>query len=640
MSLRIFPTFYRHSIGLACALLFGLCALSVKADTVTVNFRDAEIESVIESIAALTGGTFIVDPRVKGKMTIVSPEPVEADLLYEVFLSALQVHGFQAVNDGAAIRIVPLARSINVPTGRAGNELTTEVIPLNYVAANEMVPILKPLMSQGAHLGAHPSSNVLVMTDTKSQVRRVKKILARMDSSEQKGFDVIAVNHSSAGEIVGIAREMGILTGQSKVVEDSTGNRIIVSGPQSSREQLKALVRALDTQSDDNSGIDVINLNYSDAETIQPILESMLKSKAFLKLSGEGTKQDNNAYTVQADKENNALIIAAPTGVTAAIKSIIKKLDKPRSQVLIEAVIAEVSEDFVRNLSVNLIAAGSSGALISDFTGSITGVTAAAIQGTVEAQAAAIAAVTASGNSVFGGGKIDSDGNGGLAGIIEAIKTDTRNTVLSTPSILTLENEEALISIGEEVPFATGSFTTSGTGASNPFQTIEREEVGTILRVTPQINESDSVRLEINQEVSSISDRVIAGGGAGTDVVTDKKVIETNVLVENNQLLVLGGLMDKKFSNTEKRVPLLGDIPLFGRLFRSSSKTIDTTVLVVFIRPTIIRNAAEGDAVSGQKYKLLQGIRSEFIERNNYEKYLEQLPATIDDVNQVEDLLK
>lgn len=639
MDLRFPTTCYRQGLKLAGALLLCIYALSSRADTVTVNFRDAEIESVIESIAALTGGTFIVDPRVKGKMTIVSPEPVDAELLYEVFLSALQVHGFQAVNDGAATRIVPLARAINVPTGLAGNELTTEVLPLNYVAANEMVPILKPLMSQGAHLAAHPNSNVLVITDIQSQVRRIKEILARMDSSEQSGFDVIAINHSSAGEIVGIAREMGILTGQSKVVEDSTGNRIIVSGPQSTREQLKSLIRALDTRGDDNNGIDVIYLNYSDAEAIQPILESMLKSKAFLKLSGEGGKQDNNAYTVQADKENNALIIAAPTGVTTAIKSIIKKLDKPRSQVLIEAVIAEVSEDFVRNLSVNLIAAGNSGALISDFNGTLTSVAAAAIQGTNEAATAALSGIAGTGTTVFGGGSIDSDGNGGLAGIIEAIKTDSRNTVLSTPSILTLENEEALISIGQEVPFATGSFTTSSSGASNPFQTIEREEVGTILRVTPQINEGDSVRLEINQEVSDISD-VVVSGSAGTNVVTNKKVIETNVLVDDNQLLVLGGLMDKNFSNTEKRVPLLGDIPLFGRLFRSSAKTIDTTVLVIFIRPTIIRNAADGDAVSGQKYKLLQDTRSEFIERNHYDKHLQPIPDTIDDVHSVEDLLK
>ena len=572
-------------------------------------------------------------------MTIVSPEPVDSDLLYEVFLSALQVHGFQAVDDGAAVRIVPLARSINVPTGRAGNELTTEVIPLNYVAANEMVPILKPLMSQGAHLGAHPNSNVLVMTDTESQVRRVKGILKSMDSKDRKGFDVIEVNHNSAGEIVGIAREMGILSGQSKVVEDSSGNRIIVSGPQSTRDRLRALVAALDVQSDDNSGIDVIYLNYSDAEAIQPILESMLKSKAFLKLSGEGTQQENNAYTIQADKENNALIIAAPTGVTAAIRSIIKKLDKPRSQVLIEAVIAEVSEEFVRNLSVNLAAAGSSGAIISDFTGTLTTTVGAAIDGTTATQTAALASIAGSGNTVFGGGSIDSDGNGGLAGIIEAIKTDSRNTVLSTPSIVTLENEEALISIGQEVPFATGSFTTSSHGASNPFQTIEREEVGTILRVTPQINEGDSVRLEINQEVSDISD-VVVSGSAGTNVVTNKKVIETNVLVENNQLLVLGGLMDKNFRNTERRVPLLGDVPLFGRLFRSSAKTIDTTVLVVFIRPTIMRDASDGDAVSGQKYRLLQDTRSEFIERSNYETHLAPLPATIEDVKQIEDLLQ
>ena len=623
---------------LAAALLVP----SAQADTVTVNFRDAEIESVIESIAALTGGTFIIDPRVKGRMTIVSPEPVAADLLYEVFLSALQVHGFQAVNDGAAIRIIPLARAVNVPaSGTAGNELTTEVISLNFVAANEVVPMLKPMMSQGSHLGAHPASNKLVITDTKAQVQRIKDVLADMDTKDQKGFAVIELEHTSASDIVAIAREMNILTGQSKVVEDATANRIIVSGPRSSREQLRALVRSLDTREEDNSGIDVIYLNYADAKSIQPVLENMLKSKAFLKLSGEGTNQDSNAYTVQADEENNALIIAAPTGVTTAIKSIISKLDKPRAQVLIEAVIAEVSEDFVRNLSANLAAVGSSGAIIQDFSGTITNLIGATV-GNANA-AAATALNSLSGNAVYGGGTINRNANGritsGIAGIIEAIKTDSRNTLLSTPSILTLENEEALISIGQEVPFATGSFTTSSSGATNPFQTIEREEVGTILRVTPQINEGNAVRLEINQEVSSLSTAAVSGS-ATVDVVTDKKVIETNVIVNHEQVLILGGLRDNNFRNTERRTPILGDIPLLGRLFRSSQRTLETSVLMIFIRPTIIKSAAEADAVSDRKYRVLQDFHSDFIDRNKLHKQLEPLPETLLEVQSVEDIIQ
>ena len=369
----MFNRFSNTQLRVLLAILVSACLQvgHVNAEEVTVNFRDTEIENVVESIAELTGGTFIIDPRVKGKMTIVSPDPVEADLLYEIFLSALQVHGFQGVNDGAATRIVPLSRSINVPIGSPGNEITTEVISLRYIAANELVPILKPLMSQGAHLGAHPASNKIVITDSKAQVRRIRGILRDMDNSDQKGFDIIPLNHTSAGDVVTIAREMGILTGQSKVVEDTSANRIIVSGPRSSREQMRKLVEELDTATSDNSGIDVVYLNYAEAENIQPVLEAMLKSKAFLKLSGEGkNQQDSNAYTIQADKENNALIIAAPTGVTTAIKSIIAKLDKPRSQVLIEAVIAEVSENFFKDYSANIAAGGHYGGILSDFSGS------------------------------------------------------------------------------------------------------------------------------------------------------------------------------------------------------------------------------------------------------------------------------
>lgn len=623
-----------HYLLLASSLL--ALAGPIQAEEVTVNFRDAEIDSVVESIAELTGGTFIIDPRVKGKMTIVSPDPVEVELLYQIFLSALQVHGFQGVDDGAAVRIVPLSRSVNVPIdGPAGNELTTQVITLRYIAANEVVPILKPLMSQGAHLGAHPASNKIVMTDTKAQVRRLKGILNNMDNSDTKGFEVITLNHTSAGDLVSIAREMGILTGQSKVVEDTGANRIIVSGPRSTREQLRKLIDSLDTESSDNSGIDVIYLNYADAETIQPVLENMLKSKAFLKLSGEGaTKQDANAYTIQADKENNALIIAAPTGVTTAIKSIISKLDKPRSQVLIEAVIAEVSEDFTKNISTNLAAAGPYGAILSDFSGTLTSAIGAAVTNNSSNGISAEAVQSLAGvDPTFGGGYINEEHNWGIAGIIQAIKGDSRSNLLSTPSILTLENEEALISIGQEVPFETGSFTTTSGGANNPFRTVEREEVGTILRVKPQINEGDGVRLEVNQEVSNVS--AITDRG----ITTDQKVIETNVIVNDNDILVLGGLIDNNFTTSERRTPLLGDIPLLGRLFRESRRGTDSTMLMVFIRPTIIRSPEQARKLTESKYRLLQGYQAEFLEENKLQKHVDELPEQFQRIESLDQMV-
>lgn len=621
---------------IAAALLLWSCAGSAQAATVSVNFREAEIEDVVESLAGVTGGTFILDPRVKGKMTIVSPEPMAADMLYEVFLSALQVHGFQAVNDGAAIRIVPNTRAINIPVGKAGGELITEVIPLHYTKVAEVVPVLKPLVSQGAQISFHAATNDLVITDSVAQVRRMKDVLRDLDSAATHDFDVVTLQHTSASEVVAIANAMGILTDASKIVDDVTANRLIISGSKATRAQLLDLIRALDAKTNLSSGIEVIYLNHADAVDIQPVLETMIKSSAFLAMSGEKTATENS-YTVQADKANNALIVAASSGVTAAIKAIVEKLDQPRAQVLIEAVIAEVSEDFFNQFSVNLAQIGSSGAFISDFTGTIGAIAGAAESGTDTDRAAVLESLK--GRAVMGGASIDRDGNGGIAGIIEAIKTDNRSTLLSTPSILTLENEEALISIGQEVPFVTGSFTTTSSGASNPFQTIEREEVGTILKVTPQINQGDSIRLEINQEVSSVNQATVVGT-SDTNVTTDKKMIETNVIVNNNQLLVLGGLMDNSFSDVDSKVPLLGDLPLLGRLFRSTERTQNTSILMVFIRPTIIRTVAEGNTVSQRKYRVLEGTHSGFVERNKVGDEVAPLPKELGDVDILEDMMK
>lgn len=612
----------RYLVCAAC--LWVTLPVQAQVETVTINFRNTEIDAVIESIAELTGRTFIVDPRVKGRMSIVSPEPIKSELLYEVFLSALQVHGYQAIDDGAAVRVIPQAQAISVPQGKTGGEFITEVIALQHVEAGKVIPMLKPILTRGSHLAADASNNMLIVIDTEAQISRIKNILGDLDNPDNAAFEIIPIRYGTAQEIVSVAKEMGMLNNQTKILEDPSGTRIIISGPRPTRDRLRGLVRALDVESEEKSGFAVVHLNYADAEKMQPILASMLQSPAFLQVTGEKKNDKKTNYAVQADKENNALIIAASAGVSQAIVGIIKKLDRPRSQVLIEAVIAEVSETFVERFGVDFgIISAAHGGLLSDFSGKLAGI-AQAIEGEDLSAAPSITGTPIAG----AGGYLNGAKTFGLAAIIEAVNTDTASRLLSTPSILTLENEDALISVGQEVPFATGTYTTTANGASNPFQTIERKEVGTILKVTPQINEGNTVRLKIKQEVSDVAASAVEGG-IGVNNVTNKKVIETNVIVDNEETLVLGGLIDNRIGDSESKVPVLGDLPLLGFMFRSTSQNETQKTLMIFIRPTIVRDPKDARKVSQERYQVLYGDHAEFMERNEYQK---DLPPVLDEL--------
>ena len=583
---------------------------------VQMNFRDADIEAVVDSIAEITGHTFIMDPRIKGNMTIISTQPVENELLYEIFLSALQVHGFQAVNDGAAIRIVPVASALKIPHSVVGGELVTEVLFLNYIKAADAMPLLRPLLSTSAHIAVHPSTNILIVSDTKSQLNRIKTVLADIDTLNQKGYDIIELTHTTASDIVDIATKMGLFSGTSKVVEDVKANRIIISGPSAVRAELRRLIAKLDLTSDEKGNIDVINLNYVEADKLQPVLDNLLKAKLLNQDNNKGLAAGEVNYSIQANSENNALIVGAPPDMTKAIRLLVEKLDQPREQVLIEAVIANVSEQFKRDLEVNLLAKVGSAVFISDFSGLLTTLVAGQDD-------SSIANGIVGSSTAFVGSSDEITSENGLSALIQAIQSDANNNVLSTPSILTLDNEEASISVGREIPIETGSFSNTSNGISDPFTTISRQEIGTILKVKPHINKGDSIRLAIVQEVSGIDPNTQISGG----VTTTKKKIETNVMVKDGEFLVLGGLVDQQFKDVEQRVPLLGDIPLVGRLFRSSKRDSDNSVLMVFIRPTIIRTEGKAKILSQEKYRILRDYQAEFINDNDYKEWIDKLPA-------------
>ena len=588
-------------IGIIACLFWYLMSETFAAETVQINFRDADIRSVIESAAEVTGKSFVLDPRVKGKVTIISPGPIDSSLLYEAIISALQVGGFQAVEDGAITRIIPFTQAFNFAGGDGDNKLVTEIIKINYVQAATLVPVIKPLLSNGARLLAYAQSNYLVISDIKSNVKKVKTILQEMDDPDQNAVEVITLDHISAGEAVHIASQLKQLQKQElSLVEDGLNNRVIVSGPGMARTAFKNMLKLLDLPSAKKGSVEVIYLDYSRAAEIKPIIDGMLGSDVFLRLAGESTGDTKGkaTYQVEIDELNNALILAAPSALVREIQNVVKKLDRARPQVLIEAVIAELSEEQARDLSSQLVITGKNrGGYISNFDGVLAGILGTALSGSADGASAAQALP----KSVIGVvGDFDTDTNRGIGLLVQALKTDGRTKILSTPSVITLDNEEASLTVGEEVPFPTGSYAnTNNSNSVNPFTTVNREEVGVMLKVKPQISKGNAVRLEIEQESSAVK---TGTADSQLGATTTKSTMQTNVMIQDGEIFVLGGLIEGTSGNSASKVPFLGDIPLIGNLFKSSNKNDREKVLMMFIRPTIIRTAEDAKALSKSKF--------------------------------------
>ena len=595
-------------LSLVTLLTVSSLAARAEADSVKINFRDADVRSVIESVAELTGRSFVLDPRVKGKITIISPQPIALPLLYQAVLSALQVQGFQAVEDGAVTRVVPFSQSFNYSGGVGANDTQTRLIKLSYVAASKMVSVLKPVLSRGALIQAFDDSNMLLITDVAGSIDQAQRLLSEMDDPNAQAVEVINLRHISAGEALHIAGQLKQLQELNlSLVEDSLNNRIIVSGPTIARTAFKTMLDSLDVASAKTGGVEVIYLDYSRAAEIKPIIDGMLGSEMFLRLAGETQQAESGGgYKIEIDEANNALIIAASTAVIREIRRVVEQLDRSRPQVLIEAVIAELSEDQAKRLSVQLAYADQGhGGYLTKFDNLLSSVLGLGLDGDFSDSD-----VTDLGNLLGGtetslavGGSFDRERGTGIGVLIQALKTDSLTKVLSTPSVVTLDNEEATLSIGQEVPFSTGQYTSSNNGASNPFQTFSREDVGIKLTVKPQISKGDAVRLSLQQESSKLLGSV-ASATSG-NAVTSKSTITTNVLVQDGELLVIGGLIDDQFDRNESKVPLLGDLPLLGTLFRSQGKSDGQSVLMMFIRPTIIRDASVAQEVSQKRYNHL-----------------------------------
>ena len=613
----------------AVAALGLLLPLAAPAQDVTLNLKDADITALINTVAEVTGRNFVVDPRVKGKVTVISSQPMDHSELYEVFLSILDVHGFAAIPAGQVTSIVPTASAKTVggevPEAAAG-DFITEVIPVSNVSANQLVAILRPLIPQFGHLGAHPDSNILVISDRAANVARIKRLVARIDLPGGRDAEVVVLQNASAPELVQILQSLqgGEAAAMARMVADLRTNSILLSGPLSERVRLRALIAHLDTPLESTGNTHVLYLRYADAEQIAPLLESVIAPDPEKRQAGE--------TRIQPDPATNSLVVTAPPDVMTTLRAVLRQLDIRRAQVHVEGVIAEVSDDQARELGVQWIVDGrgdGSGPISATSFGGVGSNIVDITRGVIEDGFPVVGSGT-----TLAVGRFDSDRTS-FAGLLRALQADSKTNILSTPSLTTLDNEEAEIVVGQSVPFITGQFTNTGTSESavNPFQTIEREDVGIQLRVRPQINEGDVMRLEIEQEVSSIAQQTGGGGIVAADLITSKRFIRTTVLVEDRQVVVLGGLIDDQTTEVEERVPLFGSLPVIGRLFRYRVSDQGKVNLMVFLRPIIVRDATVSAQVTGDKYNAIrnQQLRDRLAAANNKTSAIPPVLAPIEE---------
>jgi general secretion pathway protein D len=619
---------------LVAALVWLAVVLPVHAETVTLNLKDADIGALISTVAEVSHKNFIVDPRVKGKVTVISSRPMNSDEVYQVFLSILKVHGFAAVPSGEVIKIIPdvNAKQEDIPTATAaepgsGDEMVTRVIQVNNVSAAQLVPILRPLVPQQGHLAAYPATNVLIISDRASNVERLASIIHRIDKSSDSEIEVIPLQHASAAEVVRVLTTLtrsttvgkgpGVAGGQQVLVADERTNSILLGGDHSERLRLRAIISHLDAPQEAGGNTDVVYLRYAEAKEIVDVLMGVgkieEKEAGQSKGTAAGAAKRGGSFDIQADESTNSLVITAPPDIMRTLKRVISQLDIRKAQVLVEAAIAEVSGTVARDLGVQWLFGSSNGRTpigIVNFTNAGTPITdiANAVAGVASSSSSSTSGTLPSiADSLVVGGADYTKGHFSYAAVLNALASDADTNILSTPTLVTLDNEEAEIVIGQNVPFVTGSYTNTGatSGSTNPFQTIQRQDVGLTLKIKPQINEGDAMRLDISQEVSSIASSVTGAA----DIVTNKRSIKTNVMVEDGQVVVLGGLLDKQVRTSVQKVPLLGDIPLLGNLFKARKSDVNKTNLMVFIHPVILRNGAVSSYYTNSKYQFMRKMQ-------------------------------
>ncbi|HLT03488.1 MAG TPA: type II secretion system secretin GspD [Pseudomonas sp.] len=565
----------------------------------TINLRDADIREFIDQVAEITGETFIVDPRVKGQVSVISQARLSGSEAYQLFLSVMATHGFTVIHQDGQARIIPNAEAKAEPGTPLplGDQLETRVIRVQHNAVSDLLPLIRPLVPQYGHLAAVPASNVLIVSDRRANIARLEALIRQLDEQNENDYSVLNLQHAwvtDAAETLtaAISRGQGGATG-SQVIADTRTNRLILLGPPAARAKLTAMARALDSPSVRSANTRVIRLRHNDARALATTLGELAEGLTATEGGNGGRRQQN--MLIRADESLNALILLAEPETVSTLESIVRQLDIPRAQVLVEAAIVEVSGDISDALGVQwaIDARGSRGGLGGVNFGNSGLAIGTLLQSLQNEQTLPEGGLP--------DGAIIGLGTDSFGALITALSSNSKSNLLSTPSLLTLDNQQAEILVGQNVPFQTGSYTTDASGAGNPFTTIERQDIGVTLKVTPHINEGATLRLEIEQEISSIAPSASLTARA-VDLITNKRAIKSTILAEDGQVVVLGGLIQDDVTRSESKVPLLGDIPLLGRLFRSSRDTHIKRNLMVFLRPSVVRDAAGLAALSGRKY--------------------------------------
>ncbi|MDG1203117.1 MAG: secretin N-terminal domain-containing protein [SAR86 cluster bacterium] len=584
--------------------LIGTPLSALSQDAFVLNYEDADIKKVSQDIARFAKKTIILDPRVKGKITIYSNASLNSDQVWDVYLRTIQVNGFSSVADNGVVRIVPeneATRDENDINDENGNFLTS-VIPLVNRTAAEILPMIKPITGRQSHLSSIPSINSILIVDRLSNVKRIRSLLEDLDKDNSAKITIIKLENLSSIEAVRILDKLKAQNNPTinnfVAIPFSPSNSVILSANTTITTNIEKTLASLDADVKADKSIDVIYLKYSKAEDISAILNSV---------SGRFAASPDGIQTVITHHEKtNSLVVSSEESNLPGIRNLISKLDIRRAQVLVEAIIVELSETAAQNLGIETLYTGDGDVPIGVTSYDVgTGPDLLAIAGSAASDGADATLSQLATSSLLGSqglvaGLGDFTGAGNFAGILSAVANDQNSNILSTPSVIAMDNTESKLLIGQEIPITTGE--SLGSSNVNAFRTTSREEVGIKLTVTPQINEGSSVILKIEQEVSSVAGTY----ASGVDLITNNRTIQTTVLADNGQIIVLGGLIDEDIQENISKVPLLGSIPILGKLFQSSSTQVIKKKLFVFIRPTILIDSDSINELSAEKYNFIK----------------------------------
>ncbi|MGI2028344.1 type II secretion system secretin GspD [Endozoicomonas acroporae] len=594
-----------------------------------INVQDGELKELIQWVASASGRNFIIDPKVEGKVTVISQQSVTADEAYQILLSVLQVHGFAAVNSDGITKIVPdpVARQSSLVllnqqhSQTPSDELVIQILKPRHIGVNQLQGVLHPLLSPSAYMAAHPESNGLIVADRAGNIAKLQGIVDRIDQASEQTIDVVELKFAGVREAATLVQAVLPQNGSSdnatqsyKLALDERTNSLLVAGAASQRQKVVKIIQSLDRPAESSGNTQVVYLHYLKAQEVAGILQGMVDN---IRQGSTDVIINTATVSIQPGETTNALVLTAPQTIMDTMLAVIKKLDIRRAQVLVEAIIVEVKDEVANELGVqwseleNSSGTGLSGGARFSFDSS------SSFNGFAEGNLGA-------------GLSLGWFKDGSLKGLIRAMEADDAFNILSTPNLVTLDNEQAKIIVGQNVPFVTGQSTGSSSSTDNPFQTIERKDIGTKLTITPRINGGDAITLKINQEISSINTKTQA-----SDVVTDTRSVETSVLIRDGDVLVLGGLITDEVVYNTSKVPLLGDIPLLGRLFTAEKNSTRKRNLMLFVRPTIMKTFDVANRVSHGRYRFIQDAQRYFDRRFDGQTGITILP----DVNELSDEL-